>query len=158
MKSIVLGCLIMLAPVHLFAQEVIGSQGDFSSASQGSLSWTVGEIVTETFTSINGTFTQGFQQLILSDASLSELAGSFQLEVYPNPFHTTISILGLGITGEYQVTVIDVSGKTIHRSVIDIPSATQLYQLDLSHLASGTYHLHLSSDQSTISINRIVKY
>lgn len=158
MKSFVFGCLILFVPIQLLAQEVIGSQGDFSSTSQGSLSWTFGEIVTETVSNGNGTFTQGFQQVILSDAALSDLSGSLPLEVYPNPFHSTISILTHNLEGEYQITVIDVSGKTIYSSELDIFANTQQCQLDLSYLASGSYHLQLSSDSSFVLISRIVKY
>ena len=67
MKKIVF--LILLAPILTFAQEmdqyVIASQGDFSETPEMSLSWTFGEILTETAFIEQGAFTQGFQQPFL---------------------------------------------------------------------------------------------
>lgn len=158
MKTFVLCCMVLIAPVELLAQEVIAGQGDFSSTSAGSLSWTFGEVVTETISTGSGTFTQGFQQVILSDAALTDLQGPTVLEVYPNPFHTLISIVNSDLEGEYQVIVLDNSGKVVYLSGLDTSVTADKPQLDLSHLASGIYHLQLTSENTTFLINRIVKY
>jgi hypothetical protein len=150
--------MLLMAPVGLLAQEVIAGQGDFSSTPSGSLSWTFGEVVTETISTGSGTFTQGFQQVILSDATLTDLEGSSELEVYPNPFHTVISIVNRDLEGEYQVIILDNSGKVVYRSVLDTSDTADKSQLNLSHLASGIYHLQLTSENTSFLINRIVKY
>ncbi len=43
-------------------RSVVGSSGDYFEGTNISLSWTLGEIATETYTSGNTIITQGFQQ------------------------------------------------------------------------------------------------
>ncbi|MDP3929972.1 MAG: gliding motility-associated C-terminal domain-containing protein [Bacteroidota bacterium] len=45
-----------------FAREVIGSAGTFATSAYGSMEWTVGEVMTETYASNGNFFTQGFHQ------------------------------------------------------------------------------------------------
>lgn len=66
MKRILHAITYLLIPAFLCAQsvspEVISSSGDYFEGSNGSLSWTLGEIATETFSNGNNILTQGFQQ------------------------------------------------------------------------------------------------
>lgn len=68
MKKIIFSLIIILTPFLITAQsvspEVISSSGDYFEGPNASLSWTLGEIATETFTSGNIILTQGFQQPI----------------------------------------------------------------------------------------------
>ena len=48
------------------AQEVITTAGDYHSAASGSLSWTLGEVLTETYSTGLNSLTQGFNQSQLS--------------------------------------------------------------------------------------------
>lgn len=45
-----------------FAREVIGSAGTFATSSYGSMEWTMGEVMTETYVNSGYAFTQGFHQ------------------------------------------------------------------------------------------------
>jgi gliding motility-associated-like protein len=45
-----------------FAREVIGSAGTFATSPYGSMEWTIGEVMIETFVSADYYFTQGFHQ------------------------------------------------------------------------------------------------
>ena len=58
--------LIVLSPIFISAQttspEIIASSGAYFSNASGSLSWTLGEPVTETFINGSNILTQGFQQ------------------------------------------------------------------------------------------------
>lgn len=68
MKKIIISLTIILIPFFIAAQsvspEVISSSGDYYEGVNASLSWTLGEIATETFTAGNVILTQGFQQPI----------------------------------------------------------------------------------------------
>jgi len=68
MKSLIILLVTVLFPFFISAQtvspEVISSSGDYFEGANGSLSWTLGEIATETFSSGNIILTQGFQQPI----------------------------------------------------------------------------------------------
>src|ERR1035437_11096031 len=45
-----------------FATDVIGSAGTFATSTGGSMAWTIGEVMIETYSSSNKFFTQGFHQ------------------------------------------------------------------------------------------------
>jgi len=66
MKQTLTILLTALLPVYILAQsvspEVVSSAGDYYENANVSLSWTLGEIATETYTNGNIILTQGFQQ------------------------------------------------------------------------------------------------
>ena len=68
------------------AQEVITTAGDYYLASSGSLSWTFGETITETFSTGINALTQGFNQSQLSATATYQLPTlDFNIKAYPNP-------------------------------------------------------------------------
>ncbi len=66
MKTLTLSLLVLLFPFLLMSQsvspEVISSSGDYFEGSNASISWTLGEIATETYSNGSVILTQGFQQ------------------------------------------------------------------------------------------------
>lgn len=159
MRSFVILLLVALfTPVHLLSQEVVASQGDFSSTPTGSLSWTLGEAVTETVSDGTVTLTQGFQQVLISDAALSELDGTSRVELFPNPFHTSLSLFNNDLEGDYSLRIVDNTGKEVYNTTLNLSMAVSEYLIDLSELASGTYHLQINSEGIKILYIRIVKY
>ncbi len=68
MKKVIISLVTILIPLLIAAQsvspEVISSSGDYFEGPNASLSWTLGEIATETYTAGNIILTQGFQQPI----------------------------------------------------------------------------------------------
>ena len=68
MKKIIQTVFLLVVPLFLSAQsvspDVISSSGDYFEGSNASLSWTLGEIATETLSNGSVTLTQGFQQPI----------------------------------------------------------------------------------------------
>lgn len=86
----------MVMAVFLYSQsltpEVVSASGDYFEAVNGSLSWTLGEVATETFESGNTILTQGFQQ------TWPESGFSLPLKVWlEGPF--TGSAMGANLNG-----------------------------------------------------------
>ncbi|RLD57998.1 MAG: hypothetical protein DRJ05_08780 [Bacteroidetes bacterium] len=82
--------IIILLPLFISAQtttpDVITSSGAYFSNTNGSLSWTLGELATETFSNGGNTLTQGFQQPV----SVSITGVNLDLLVYlEGPFNGT---------------------------------------------------------------------
>lgn len=83
-KQIIISAMILLLPLwkvgmgNLYAQsfslEVIGSAGTFATSASGSMAWTIGEVMTETYSSTDNFFTQGFHQ---PDKKADEVATIF---------------------------------------------------------------------------------
>ncbi|MEY4603038.1 MAG: hypothetical protein RIT43_330, partial [Bacteroidota bacterium] len=93
------------------SQEVIASSGNFDSMASGSLSWTLGEIATETVTDGNSFLTQGFQQPFEGGVGIIEQSGNPYIHFFPNPFYSSITILNQGFEGNCQLKFIENSGK-----------------------------------------------
>ncbi len=61
-KLMIYICIIGLCSLSINAQEIITASGDYYESSNASLSWTIGESMTETYTDGTTILTQGFQQ------------------------------------------------------------------------------------------------
>ena len=177
MKKIVL--FILLGPLLTFAQEmdqyVIASQGDFSESAEMSLSWTIGELLTETALLEDVAFTQGFQQPFLERKNvlrpeqvqeqeqivlqnerdvMSKGIGSNEVNVFPNPSDGLYNVEILSEDDLYFLEVLDASGKVVYQT----QGSESLNVLDLSAYENGLYILRVSNSELTMSsIFRLVK-
>lgn len=122
---------------------LVGSGGDFVVAGSGSLSWSLGEIVTSTETNAPNTLTQGFQQVDRSNVSVDEL---FQehISVYPVPFQTSITISYEALDESFDILVYASNGQLAY-STPAINAISGNLSLDLSSLEPGIYVLTLEN-------------
>lgn len=107
MKKILLSILLIISIEIAYCQsisrEVNASVGEFFINSNSSISWTLGEIITETFVTDDNILTQGFQQSLLYVFGIDENADSiFNINIYPNP---TNSILNINIDSKIKTTL-----------------------------------------------------
>ncbi|WCM41005.1 T9SS type A sorting domain-containing protein [Flavobacterium sp. CBA20B-1] len=79
------------------------------------------------------------------------LAENFNL--YPNPANSVVNITNTENMQIQQITVYDVAGKQL--STQTYTNETEI-QLNVEHLASGTYMLHLQTNQGT-AVKKLVK-
>ncbi len=141
---------------------VISSQGNYDSQPQGNNSWTIGEPISETFTSANNAATNGFQQpeslnLVTyikgNNKGLSVLA-------YPNPVINELKVDFNGIdNGDYSLVLNDALGKVIYQTTVSVNSSSnKVVSLNFLNLAGGQYLLSFSNqDQSILKTFKIVK-
>ena len=148
----------MFFHVNLSAQEVISTGGDYYQHPNGTISFTIGETVVETFT--NGAIlTQGFQQDYENILSTEFLTSDYFFEVFPNPFSSEISIkYKPENTGEYLVELKDASGKTIYNGNFFFSTSNFNQQISVSSLTSGIYFLQLRElNTGEIAIFKLTK-
>jgi len=138
--------------------ETIATSGDYFSNSYGSLSWTIGESLTKTFTSSASILTQGFQQPTANLTTVTEINDESQFSVYPNPCtdHIYISCGSLRFDG-VTIKLYDASGRLLLKEALS--DAACLHKIDLSAYASHCYFLALNNEKnklmySTIKIKR----
>ncbi|MCF8415606.1 MAG: T9SS type A sorting domain-containing protein [Crocinitomicaceae bacterium] len=133
----------LLFSVNIHAQEVLATGGDYYTQTNGSLSYTIGETVVETYSNGN-ILTQGFQQDYENLLSTEFLTSDNFFEVYPNPFSSEIIIkYKPENAGEYLVELKDASGKEIYNSNYFFSSSNFNHQISVSLLSSGIYFLQL---------------
>ena len=137
--------LLTLSSFDVSAQEVIATAGEFGTSSEGSLSWTLGEVVSETVSTPDFQLTQGFQQVQEGFLGLSNESNSNDLFIYPNPFNSEVNVVTNDLYGQYSLIIFDYQTKIIlERDILFSPACNQM-TLNLSMLPAGFYYVELTS-------------
>jgi Secretion system C-terminal sorting domain len=142
----------------LSASVVASTGGQFTSAF-GSLDWTLGEIMTETYQNTNGIFSQGFQQPNTFNITGLEEAMKKNILIYPIPTYgeLTLDFKGLDIS-ECVVELIDLQGRKLLSKPLQINAAQRQHKLSLVDMAASLYLLRIQSTTSSAEYSfRIVK-
>lgn len=170
----ILACLLTLSggfaqfPNDTLIQSVFATTGTFVEdtfppGSGLSLSYTVGEMVIKTGTSLSGTFvlTQGFQQPNLRTVGIDDLEIELGYHVYPNP-----------TTGPLMIELNSSQPLILYLAIYDLIGQQTLIprqearlmgkfttQMDLSSLSDGVYLLAIINEKKRIIRTlRIEKY
>ena len=133
--------LSLIASIVVNGQELITTSGDYFVQGSTSLSWSIGEPVSETFSSSTNFITQGFQQNYEDFVGLIPLGFSPSFDVYPNPFSQTITIEWETIHQAAQLTLVDSQGKLFHSE--NVSNSAFNKQLNLDTIAPGIYFLSI---------------
>ncbi len=121
--------------------DVISSSGaHHEQANVGSISWTLGELVTETIGSSSLSISQGFHQSYKTTSSTKEKA-FFEVNIYPNP--TTDQVIIESNSGSnYTIKIMDLNGKIIKEPI----QSNQIQNsISFAGFPSGTYLLLLEN-------------
>jgi len=97
----------------------------------------------QSFTTPNGGEPQG----------IDDVNASYSVNIYPNPAKNTVTISVDGLNGKAQVSVIDMSGRTVMTSTME-SNATQL---NVSKLAQGTYFVRINGETISTVRKLVVK-
>jgi hypothetical protein len=158
-KPILLYLLLLLFPLSVIAQEmkpeVIAASGNTFETSGGQVSWTLGEVVIETFSSGSFSLTQGFQQSVIT-AVVGYIDPVIQLpvNVYPVPATSYVNVELLEIQKSLSVELYNMKGIR----VLSQPVNTTRLQIDLNALPAAEYILKIiSADNKMIKSYTIVK-
>ena len=141
-KQIALITTFFLA-LNLFGQEVVATDGNYSTAVNGSLSWTLGEVVVETTETSTGILTQGFQQDYENILTLAE-NGWLSFTMYPNPFQQEVTIES-NDNGAFNISILDNQSKIVFVKEIEPSNSVTI---DLSFLNSGIYFIDIHRNDS----------
>ncbi|MFO7923564.1 MAG: T9SS type A sorting domain-containing protein [Bacteroidales bacterium] len=139
--------------------QVIASIGGFASNDAGSLSWTVGETFTATYSSDNLFLTQGFQQpdfMVVSAENI--IMPDFNVKVFPNPATDFIRVeWETPDQTEIHVELYDLVGRRISQEKSD--NSVNHIQMDLQSFQRSAYLLKVYSKDGKFSKTyRIIKY
>ena len=152
-KIIIYFCITAICSLNINAQEIITSSGDYYESSNASLSWTIGESMTETFTSGTTILTQGFQQSRLTATSVFELNNlNISIKVAPNP---TPDIITLYIDNYKNINyqLFDFNGKLLKQSGV----LSEETEISFTHLAYAAYFLKIMKGKQMIKSFQIIK-
>ncbi|HEY5824672.1 MAG TPA: T9SS type A sorting domain-containing protein [Cyclobacteriaceae bacterium] len=143
---ILLTCIFVVSQVRAqtLSSFVIGSTGEQFSSATGSLEWTLGEIMTETYAKGSFYLTQGFQQPAVITVTSVEKIEEPKLWIYPNP---TDGVLHIAATesGDYQVELFNLQGQKLIHKNFSISGDTQVQWVNLQEYTEAVYLLRISN-------------
>ena len=139
---------------------VIASQGDFYSVPAGSISWTLGEPMSETYVAGTNILTQGFQQPFSLITSVVNINSMGTVSAFPNPVTDELTINFSELKqGEYSIFVFDILGQQLSVLPLSLNSLNRSPKISFHNYSNGTYFVKIIStlDNSflkTIKINK----
>ena len=149
----------MLFVVSLCSQNldhfVIGTDGGYAGNNQFSLSYTIGEIVTElgNDTVNNIDLTQGFQQAYISIVSTENHIADIDISVFPNPAVNYLNVNISDLSKVKSYAMYDMSGKLLLQHEI----ISNQFEVSFSNFSSGNYLLIFKNDQQKLKTLKVQK-
>ncbi len=153
MKTILFLTVFFLSINNLFSQEVIATGGDYYGNSNISVSWTIGEPVTETINNGTNILTQGFQQSKLTASEIFSLKQEkINISVFPNPSNDFINLKTDDFKDlKYQFS--DINGKLISEKILN----SDITEINTKNLSSSIYFLKILRNNKLIKTFKIIK-
>jgi hypothetical protein len=141
--------------IMLYSHQVITSSGNCDKNSYGPLSWTLGEISTETLSNGQIMLTQGIQQPSITITSIFELMDvDYTINVFPNP---TDAFIGLEISkekvNEMHYILFDVNGKLLKNNKID----ANKIEISFAELYPAIYFIKVYDKENEVKAFKIEK-
>ena len=128
--------------------DVIASAGNSYVNATTSLSWTMGEALTETDASSTNYLTQGFQQpasIVITDVITPD-SPQGNVSAYPNPFTSTVYLQNNNEGKTLQVELVSMDGKILFAKTM----TAQQEQFDLSTFSNGIYFLRVYNENKQL--------
>jgi hypothetical protein len=135
--------------------DVVTTTGGYYANSAGSLSWTMGEPISETVSDTTNTLTQGFQQGSYFKVSVVDevTQPTINISVYPNPVTSLLNIKS-DSSDPFRAEVIDLQGNIVREQAFENGQG----QVDLSNLSDEIYILGIyDKDGNKIKVFKIQK-
>ena len=141
----------MIGKAQSVSPDVIASAGDFYQNASGSISWTLGEPMGETYSSANNWLTQGFQQPWDFGTGVVPSLNPVSAEAYPNPTDDVVNLqFGDNSSGLYVIEVFNTLGQRLSTSQFTAsPSARAT--VSLQDYADGIYFVTVRKSDGTES-------
>ena len=151
---------LSLLPFFALAQsitpEVIASAGEHYDNGTTQLSWTLGEVVIDTYDNGSNILTQGFHQTQLTVTSIEEDLAEIRLNLYPNPTAEYLNIELGNNEKDINLQLYDMAGKLIHKDVINAHDSK--YVLPMQNVESGRYLIQMQSEDGEMNTtHQVVK-
>lgn len=151
-------CLSGWITAQSVSPDAIACSGEFYSNAQGSVSWTLGEPMGETYMNTNNQLTQGFQQPWDFGTNVPVVSSTVSADVFPNPTVGLVNLqFGDASNGLYLIEICNLLGQQLSTTqVIATPSARTT--ISLADYANGIYFIIVSkadgTESSTFRINK----
>ncbi len=151
---IIIACLYMANGWQIAAQSLIATGGGYYETTNLSVSWSMGEPITESFFNNGIILTQGFQQSKLEPVSIppDKIFSETEVQVFPIPTPAKVMVRiikeSASLEGEALLTLFDMLGNRLFTETL----AGSEKELDLSGLPGSTYFLRITLGEHNYTI------
>ena len=131
-----------------FTQEVTASGGGYCKQINGSLQFTFGETLTETYSNSGARLYQGFQQGSYQIVGVAEIKTDTTVTagIYPNPVADFVNItVRSSAAAKFIYKIISVEGQSIFTENI---TAGETKSIDLTKFAPGIYFISIQNNET----------
>lgn len=152
--------ILSIAVISLFAgklsaQQVIATSGGTGQSTSGTITYTLGELVIDTYSGTDKKLTQGFQQSRLIITAVQELQDlSYSVAAFPNP---TTNYLKLKLEKDFPKTLdyllMDINGKVISSAKIENGET----DISFEDYVVGTYFIKIIQGKKEVKTIKVVK-
>jgi hypothetical protein len=153
-KSLLILSIAFCATIQIQAQNNTVSAGADAEGSNGSISYSIGQVVYTSATGINGSINQGVQQPYDYDVITGIEHTEIELALYPNP---TLGQVNLTIadprTQEYSLSLFDATG----RLFLQTSKLNELNSFSMESYAAGAYTLSVFKNEELVKSFRIIR-
>ena len=153
-KSLLILSFAFCATIQIQAQNNTVSAGADTEGSNGSVSYSIGQVVYTSATGINGSINQGVQQPYDYDVITGIEHTEIELNLYPNP---TLGQVNLTIadsrTQEYSLSLFDATGRLIMQN----SQLNGLNSFSMESYAAGAYTLSVFKKEELVKSFRIIR-
>lgn len=155
-KVTVLTALISIFSVSkLYSQEVIAGAGDHYNTGEISISWTLGETITETFKATDITITQGFHQPEITIVSIDDVVISgYDITAFPNPTKNFVTLrIEASDYSNLTYMLFDFNGKFINQNPVESHETL----VSLEELDSALYFIRIMKNNEILTSIKLIK-
>lgn len=150
MKKFQLFLFLSAYILNIQAQELVSSSGSSFQNGNLNLSWSLGEMMIDTYSQSNGTLNQGFHQASYTITKINQNLETTQIiKVFPNPIINFFIVEVNHDNCNYEL--VDVTGAVIKQGSL-LNGKTRI---DASYFSKNVYFLRIKSNDK--KINEIYK-
>lgn len=136
-----------------YGQQLISSSGNTHESAVYSISWSLGELVIDTWSAQNITVTNGFHQPVLTVTNVfKEELPDLIINLYPNP---TSDFLFVETKSErrFDYYLFNSEGKLLASDLLQL----ERKQINFQQYTPGIYLLRILSDNELVGVYQIIK-
>jgi len=161
LKTIIITSALYLLCAHVNSQSlspyVLATSGDVAMVTVGSVSWTIGEPISENYFITGNAVTTGFHQPDVGITYVVTQTTQAGILPYPNPASERINAnLGDLPPGEYLFTLINMNGEEIAAQKFNNTHDDPIFSFSLQDFSNGLYILRVVSHDN--KINTLTKF
>jgi hypothetical protein len=153
--SLILISLFLFITKRLYGQEIICSAGSYDVSTTGQLSWTIGDLITDTYTSTSSILCQGFNQTFQKTTDIEEsISTGFSVEAFPNPATNFLKLKVFNKKqGNLSLSLFDLTGKKLFQKSLE----TEETEISLTGLIPSVYLIKIFDNDREIKSLKIIK-